>query len=388
MSSDEQDSQFDLQALEMSTFGSPLMQWIDRNIGLYDRCRLPSRKKKPAVRPQSILERLPSELRHKIYSYLGIPIGTKMWVPERGYFNKKTQTYYEPSPSSTVENSVKIHEISFELTYESFSWGRWNQFKLAVDESWVYDTIKRGGDFALLYVSKALRTELLDLIFNKTSARFEFELSSKPVHYNDWFNFSPAIDRRPQGGFHHMGIATSAFAHITIIHLGSDVGTGWSAQHPGRPRTSRSIAHRALTKQAKSVFFVAKYCPALVTLKLNPFLPGLATPPGLYFSPPGCRYMLDVRIKPSILESLTVALVELVQKCQHLEVLHMPQANSRHNFMGGKLPFVWFEKEGSVAHIDTYILVLTSVQPSLRTDVTREWAKDCFKEFSRRIDVR
>jgi hypothetical protein len=106
----------------------------------------------PKQQRLSGLERLPFEVRERIYSYLGISSGEwsngKSAIPREANFIWQTQT-----------------------------WAHW------------------GSDFehSLLGVSHTLRAEVLDILFFKVVAVFRYALSERKIFYNGWANVNSSV---------------------------------------------------------------------------------------------------------------------------------------------------------------------------------------------------
>ncbi|KAF2278180.1 uncharacterized protein EI97DRAFT_440691 [Westerdykella ornata] len=198
----------------------------------------------PCSRALSRLETLPPEIRYKIFDYVGYPVGSHVWVDWR----------------SLLSNGDS--EEDFE------------------QRTRIISATEGNNPWKLLAVSKTIRSEVLSLLLGRVLVRFDYELSTRPVHYHnpdddsdcDWDLHETGEQELETITYHRMWFPTSWFAALTIVHLSDSIGHGNAARRPGYPYNRRSYTHRVLRKQASTIRFIAKHCPALVKLQVDLFL--------------------------------------------------------------------------------------------------------------------
>ncbi|KAF2278178.1 uncharacterized protein EI97DRAFT_456616 [Westerdykella ornata] len=259
MASPDDDNEFDRHALTLSKFGSvPPMGWLKD---------LPPAFEAAPPRKLSSLEKLPREVRQQVYSYLGVPVGHNMWVNCR---NESCDEWEPPSWANAYlylpcglnyfERCQYQHRWRMVEIQSKSPCGRADQFRFesktgqGVDSAWLPEPFM---DLTLLHVCKSIRDEVPDLLFRDVN-----------------------------------------------------VGRGSIARRPGYKRHIT----RMLKKQANSLRFVAKYCPALVTLRTD-FIPAC---PHIYWDWV-FRCTCGQKPKQSTIGVLIAAYIEVVSKCANLQ---------------------------------------------------------------------
>ncbi|KAF2278177.1 uncharacterized protein EI97DRAFT_456615 [Westerdykella ornata] len=354
----------DLQALALSKFFvSPMRRMED----------LPPAFEIPRPRKLSAFEKLPAELRHEIYSHLGVLVARRLWTGCRkdncGYRSHPgcdTGSYWDTqSDGSDVpeyEHRSRVLEVEFERPDERS--GAFVMESRTVDgHNWTYYYIILLKDWPLLHICRLIRDEVADLLFQNVNVRIGFELSDRAVHYDNWTNY---YNNKPgHGVFRRMTLNPSWFASMTHIHLTREVGSGFNAKRPGAAYKPRPNLTRALEKQAKTLLFLAKYCPALVTLRAD-FVPACheydCWPCGWYHAWRG-------KPKQSMLDALIAAYVDVVGRCTKLQSIVIPRAD-----------FQTLEDDqagsGDINLDDRLqVLELRDVLVALREEAARKWLK-------------
>lgn len=105
------------------------------------------------------------------------------------------------------------------------------------------------------------------------------------------------------------------FNFMTSIYLSDRIGSyPLRNNHPRSGYKNKSYAHQVLTKQSKSISFIAGHCPSLSKLQVDLYLRGRT---------PGQHYISDVAIKPkkSVLDSLLLAFLKVIRQCPDLQAI-------------------------------------------------------------------
>ncbi|KAF2019878.1 hypothetical protein BU24DRAFT_406493 [Aaosphaeria arxii CBS 175.79] len=315
----ENDSHSPIALLERSRLGQSLLRKLADDIEAH--CPLPVPNKQPlrettiVQKRYSRFENLPYEIRFIIYSYLGWPESGRIWVP----------LWYDPNleiraQASNVELCQYGRSIEDLLTFECTNRITSRRlFPLTEPEP------------ALLSICTSIREDILRRSLGSITVKAKFELSHRNVLNHNCHNCNGDDMPRPPGGKKLLRLPATVFSYITSIHLDHSVGypsfidTAAYDSFPGeqnaflRGRCLRVVpehplyARRVLLKQASTIKFLSVYCPALVTLRLEPYLNMVP------FSYQQCT------VAEETLNPLTIALEELVSGCRSLRTLEIPR---------------------------------------------------------------
>jgi hypothetical protein len=153
----------------------------------------------PGKPPANILSRLPAELRHMVYSDLNFPVGGYIWIdcpydyycPHASHFHLRFNGKY----SRKIHAEDGVFEVRVRLKKLQFS--RFDQTLQGVHAD--LDSLSDSGSGSsdspyfekekpwylvegnMLRVNKAMRTELLELLYGRTEVEFFFALSEERV---------------------------------------------------------------------------------------------------------------------------------------------------------------------------------------------------------------
>ena len=105
------------------------------------------------------------------------------------------------------------------------------------------------------------------------------------------------------GNWERMPPPTSIFAWLRYVRLTNPIINRYASERPHTWRISKSQINRPVIKQTKSVRFVVKHCPLLVSLHIDP------------------DYSLIAPKKARDFEPLVAAFKELARTCLELETL-------------------------------------------------------------------
>ncbi|KAH7061667.1 hypothetical protein BKA63DRAFT_497764 [Paraphoma chrysanthemicola] len=345
----------------------------------------------------SPLERLPLEIRQMVYSWLGYPVGGKLWT---------TQLVHKKAPDADEWSDCDYETIHAGIA--QFRFWRWNGIPLKyntyqdvevtlkhpflqkpsytceVRRCPISDNIAKTTKFenrsiesSLLLVNKNIYSELVSEMFGKTEIVFGFQLSDRSIHYcepgDSWtFTSNRAIGR------YRMSIANRDFCHLTRITLNSLVGDNFSTNYPRAP--TQISAREFLARQASTILYLADHCASLIVFKLSPNLGKLHTDNKRRRS--GRQTTL-----PSGIWQIILALTKLAWKCEKLEdiivtpdyverkVEGWPWA-SRTTFPNSQLDQLkWTERSIRVKGVPSY----------LRADIVKDEAKAIFKALAEEI---
>ncbi|KAF2278179.1 uncharacterized protein EI97DRAFT_456617 [Westerdykella ornata] len=242
----------ELEALLFSQFTVPPLQWMADRAPAF-----------AAPRPRVIspFEKLPAEVRHQIYGYLGFPAGRKLWLKcsetccddpshakpfisswspkHNGYEHRVVLTnmiFERPDGQydriELEDNAAMARRRARECTWEECG----DSPATTYCTSAIFEEVKL--TWGLLDVCKSIRAETLDLLFGQAKIRFDYELSDKAVHYDNYKNW--AANKSGTGQYFHMRLNPGWFSQMTQVHLSDSVGQGFWARRPGMPwNTSR-----------------------------------------------------------------------------------------------------------------------------------------------------
>ncbi|KAH7123989.1 hypothetical protein B0J11DRAFT_507029 [Dendryphion nanum] len=270
----------------------------------------------------SLFERLPAEIRYMIYEFLHYPI-TRITNPNRG-LPAKTICYRD------------LNTVREKLT--------------------------------LLGVNRRIRTELLGLIFSKTTVSFGYHRGDEPVLWNtDDFCWHYECDMF-RVSFYQMDWSSSFFESLVSVALSKSTDTrmpnyNWYQSEHVSMRTR-------LAEQAMAIRFIADHCPRLVFFTYYPIqtdhLRGKK------------RRITENGLRPRDVASVAIALRKLVLKCQDLDIVTFIVVENAHsNFRHSKYtrmdgPVYWHcqcDRKG-------ILLDLRDVSVHKREDSVEQWVKE------------
>lgn len=108
-----------------------------------------------------------------------------------------------------------------------------------------------------------------------------------------------------------MALSPFPFRFMTSLTLTYELGQNYAAEMPHGLHICRRKTGALLQKQAMSIRYIARHCPALRNLEMQPFIE--------YF----------VRGKPSLINTMAFAMRELVQGCPKLEQISFAYNHTR-----------------------------------------------------------
>lgn len=231
---------------------------------------MPYHLSSPNAHRSSRLEQLPLEIRRIIY----------------GLFNDLRRTLPGSSPKRF---DFRDYECTWPLS-------------LRRDNA---ETFRGGG--SLLCVSRQIRADILDLMLRDAVVEFRHPLSEKKIFRNNWhkiYGANPTIPPKLE----RMRLACSTFQFIRHLRLDSMAGCRYAVEQPHSWAVSRKRKSHHLALLASSMRFIAKFCPNLVTLRINP----------ARHSHPSTKGVSQAAFTPVL-----GALKDLVEKCPRVEVVGM-----------------------------------------------------------------
>ncbi|KAF2278181.1 uncharacterized protein EI97DRAFT_486220 [Westerdykella ornata] len=299
----------DIDALQLSKVATPPLRWM----------RESEQACQPRPRELSKLEKLPAEIRHKIFSYLGIPEGSHIWIDCHGN-SWECGGRAHPPDTAGCQHRYKVLGVTPKLWWSkpiSF------KFECGAGSMKYYIRSSHTIPWALLRVCKSIRSELIHLLFHLTPVELRDEVGSLPTQYYDKSSerlapsaFNPSTRKIPA-----LGYATECFPPpawlilMTKIHLVGSPGTTF----PLHMRRDWRSEHRRLTREAETLLFIADHCPELVELQTNFFKiyrPLVASTEHNHQA----SHLPELSLQ-SLLDIAVQACLQVVAKCSKLEKL-------------------------------------------------------------------
>ncbi|KAF2495948.1 hypothetical protein BU16DRAFT_581399 [Lophium mytilinum] len=282
----------------------------------------------PTTKPYqaSRLELLPPEIRLRIYFQLGIPDGHRGWytcpdgkctdqahyrIPITNDGDFGPPGYRHPEHYQTSFLGCKIQKYTFDEYKDrrGIVDGRTDSENVDV----LHDRYA-GHDaeyFGLLCVNKFFCADIYSQTFSKIPVAIGFQLSNRAIHRNNWANVRKRGDEIEEPKYERMALSPFSFRFITSLILTYELGQNYAAEMPHGLHTCRRKTGALLQKQAMSIRYIARHCPALRNLEVQPSIE--------FF----------VRGKLSLVDTMAFAMRELVQGCPELEQISFAYNETR-----------------------------------------------------------
>ncbi|KAF2813206.1 uncharacterized protein BDZ99DRAFT_568444 [Mytilinidion resinicola] len=279
----------------------------------------------------SLLESLPAEIRQRIYFHLGVIINRKAWYTCTDPHCNYPSHYRTPIASDDCGGRGWDHPNHYQTSFlgcqvKKYNFNYYSLRRPEVDA--ICDTNKQprpSGNLdrhavylGLLRASKFFYADIQTLAYTNIPVEFGFQLSNRAIHLNNWESLltKDSFSWIPQPKWEHVGLSPFSFRFMTSIVLDSQLGHTYEAEMPHSRPTSDRKTGALLTKQAMSVRYIARHCPALRKLEVRPFVE--------FF----------VRGKLSNIDTMAFAMQELVHGCAQLEEIVIAYIETRRVSLG------------------------------------------------------
>ncbi|KAF2813205.1 uncharacterized protein BDZ99DRAFT_568443 [Mytilinidion resinicola] len=245
---------------------------------------------------ESRLESLPAEIRRRIYLFVGIFDGAKGWAKCHNWPDCTDPSHYKKALSSndrgTTDHRDHYQNSFLQCQITRYWFGEYDGSMPRVEglcyrrqaghtypcdvHHLDYETYE--GHLGLLCTNKFLCADVYSLIYNNIPTEFRFELSNRAIHLNNWPKQHPDTPSGSPGDYYkkhtweHMKLSPFPFRFMTTIILSYEIGMGYESQMPHRYLAYSRRVGSFLTKQATSIRYIARHCPALRELEIRPLM--------------------------------------------------------------------------------------------------------------------
>ncbi|KAH7382733.1 hypothetical protein DE146DRAFT_240277 [Phaeosphaeria sp. MPI-PUGE-AT-0046c] len=164
------------------------------------------------------------------------------------------------------------------------------------------------GELKLMRVSRQIRAEMLGMMLRDMSVKFRYPLSDRKIYRNSFhsvYGTFPTMSLKVE----RMSLACSTFQFMRRLRLESTTYfSRYSVEQPHSALVSKKRRDRHVVLLADSIKFVAKHCPNLVALHIEPARSSAYDEHG---------------VQLSVFTPVIAALKGLVEHCPSLEVVGM-----------------------------------------------------------------
>ncbi|KAF2495949.1 hypothetical protein BU16DRAFT_560803 [Lophium mytilinum] len=330
----------------------------------------------------SRLESLPAEIRQRVYLFLSIANTGKGWIKCQNWDCTDSSHYKQPLGTGNrgTTHHHGHHQPPFsQIQITQYWFHNYDVFIPMVEGDIAHmDNETYRGYRGLLGTNKFFCADVYTLVYNSIPTKFQFELSSRPIHLNNWQKQHPGTPGRTSDDYYkkysweHMKLSPFPFRFMSTIILSHEIGMGYESQMPHRPLVYCKRWGSYLTKQASSIRYIACHCPALRELEILPLVRGIE------------------RCKIGVFDVMAFAMQELVFGCPGLKKIALTysetkkvslsdypeiadreqshQSNFFHDLLFGDDN--WFRRLKAQDCLD-----VRDIPQEMREDAVREWVK-------------
>ncbi|KAF2109350.1 hypothetical protein BDV96DRAFT_585417 [Lophiotrema nucula] len=227
----------------------------------------------------------------------------------------------------------------------------------------------------MLGVNRALRAELLSLLFRNTLIRMSYMVPTRSAHKSAWYQCESAtvseINPKPSSqSFRTTFLPTSVFPFLTSIVLAREVcGRSDGPQYALSLSDQQESKESTLDGQTNTLMFIARHCASLKSFHIEPCLRGTKDDVSCSQSEMGPN--------ESRIEILQAALMGVIYKCHHLETLTLSRGEHV-QLIDPTLPDTLDSRD---FHEDEY-LCLTGHSGHVREELAEKWISRTLTDFS------
>ncbi|KAF2833146.1 hypothetical protein CC86DRAFT_450938 [Ophiobolus disseminans] len=261
--------------------------------------------------PLSPFELLPPELRHIIYTHLGLPVSKNLSFSSAQHAPPTYPSVQQTFCSEWTSGPLRLTGLHFthaaplkaSPVLVCADGTRFSEPYMCGNEGCGMGVLKEEGEkwivfnTAVMRVNKRIHTEMCELLYAALAMRFDFELSDYAVH-------AIRNGTAENGSLTHLSLNPSPPPSTHLTHIALSSLSGLYSTSP-TPKFTPLFCRRILGRQISSLAYITTHCPHLQRLTYSPHARVLA------------------RCRLTHLQPLLDVLAAMVAQCRELESLEI-----------------------------------------------------------------